>query len=79
MIDAHTAASIMVTDLFADQTAWLAALVDGIESPMAAEEKLANQSAPEPVADLLANWLPDDDWSSTSPSPTCSATTTLSR
>lgn len=61
VIDAHTAAPIMITDLFADQTAGFTALVDGIKSAMAAEEKLANQSAPEPVADQLANWLPDDD------------------
>lgn len=61
VIDAHTAQPIMITDLFADQTAGLTALVDGIKSAMAAEEKLANQSAPEPVADQLANWLPDDD------------------
>lgn len=61
VIDARTAAPIMITDLFADQTAGLTALVDGIKSAMAAEEKVANQSAPEPVADQLANWLPEDD------------------
>ncbi|MFV8053260.1 hypothetical protein [Mycobacterium sp. 48b] len=60
VIDAHTAKPIMISDLFTDQTAGLTALVDGIKSAMAAEEKLANQSAPEPVADQLANWLPDD-------------------
>ncbi|QRY43016.1 hypothetical protein JVX93_20925 [Mycolicibacterium boenickei] len=61
VIDAHTAEPIMITDLFADQTAGLTALVDGVKSAMATDEKLANQSAPEPVADQLANWLPDDD------------------
>ncbi|TMS53366.1 RsiV family protein [Mycobacterium sp. DBP42] len=61
VIDAHTAKPIMITDLFTDRTAGLNALVDGIEAQIAADDKLANQPAPEPVADQLANWLPDDD------------------
>ncbi len=44
VIDAHTAEPIMITDLFADQTAGLTALVDGVKSAMATDEKLANQS-----------------------------------
>lgn len=60
VIDAHTAQPITITDLFTDQRAGLTALVDGVKSAMAAEEKLAGQPAPEPVADQLANWLPDD-------------------
>lgn len=61
VIDAHTAEPIMITDLFTDQTAGLTTLVDGIKTEIADDEKLAGQSAPEPVADQLANWLPDDD------------------
>ncbi|OBG79958.1 hypothetical protein A5699_12150 [Mycobacterium sp. E802] len=61
VIDAHTAKPIMITDLFTDPTAGLTALVDGIKSEIAADEKLAGQPAPEPVADQLANWVPDDD------------------
>lgn len=61
VIDAHTAEPIMIADLFTDQGAGLSALVDGIKVEIAADEKLANQQAPEPVADQLANWLPDDD------------------
>lgn len=61
VIDAHTAEPIMITDLFSDPTAGLTALVDGIKTEIADDEKLANQPAPEPVADQLANWLPDDD------------------
>lgn len=36
-------------------------MVDGIKAEIADDEKLANQQAPEPVADQLGNWLPDDD------------------
>lgn len=61
VIDAHTAEPIMITDLFTDQTTGLTTLVDGIKAEIADDEKLANQPAPEPVADQLANWLPDDD------------------
>lgn len=61
VIDARTAEPILITDLFSDQTAGLTALVDGITAEIADEEKLAGQSAPEPVADQLSTWLPDDD------------------
>ncbi|BBX93843.1 DUF3298 domain-containing protein [Mycolicibacterium boenickei] len=61
VIDAHTAAPIMITDLFADQNAGLNAVVQAIKAEMAGDDKLANQTPPEPVADQLANWLPDDD------------------
>lgn len=61
VIDAKTAEPIMISDLFTDETAGLTALVDGINAEIADEEKLAGQSAPEPVADQLANWVPDDD------------------
>ncbi|OMC40276.1 hypothetical protein A5740_25085 [Mycobacterium sp. GA-1841] len=61
VIDAHTAKPIMITDLFTDQNAGLTALVDGIKAKIAEDEKLADQPAPEPVADQLANWVPDDD------------------
>ncbi|WP_166903782.1 RsiV family protein [Mycobacterium sp. DL440] len=61
VINARTAEPIMITDLFTDQTAGLSALVDGIKAEIAGDEKLANQAAPEPVADQLANWVPDDD------------------
>ncbi|MFA5710126.1 hypothetical protein [Mycolicibacterium sp.] len=61
VIDAQTAEPIMITDLFTDQTAGLTALVDGINAEIAEDEKLAGQSAPEPVADQLTAWVPDDD------------------
>lgn len=61
VIDAHTAAPIMITDLFTDQNAGLTTVVEAIKAEMAGEDKLADQSPPEPVADQLANWLPDDD------------------
>ncbi|ALI25862.1 hypothetical protein XA26_20160 [Mycolicibacterium fortuitum] len=61
VIDAHTAEPITITELFTDQGAGLTALVDGIKAEIADDEKLANQQAPEPVADQLGNWLPDDD------------------
>ncbi|CRZ15529.1 RsiV family protein [Mycolicibacterium neworleansense] len=61
VIDTHTAAPIMITDLFNDQNAGLNTMVEAIRAEMADEDKLANQPPPEPVADQLANWLPDDD------------------
>lgn len=61
VIDAKTAEPIMITDLFADANGGLTALVDGINAEIAQDEKLAGQSAPEPVADQLANWVPDDE------------------
>ncbi|MEN3223471.1 hypothetical protein PUR22_21745 [Mycolicibacterium porcinum] len=61
VIDAHTAAPIMITDLFADQNAGLNAVVQAIKAKMAGDDKLANQTPPEPVADQLANWLPAND------------------
>ncbi|CAJ1584573.1 hypothetical protein [[Mycobacterium] wendilense] len=61
VIDTATAAPIMITDLFADDAAGFSALVDGINAEIAEDEKLAGQSAPAPVADQLAAWVPDDD------------------
>ncbi|MED5812268.1 hypothetical protein VST63_07835 [Mycolicibacterium sp. 050232] len=61
VIDAHTAAPVMITDLFADQKAGLDTVVQAIKAEMAGEDKLADQAPPEPVADQLANWLPDND------------------
>ena len=61
VIDARTAEPIMIRDLFTDEAAGLAKLVDGITAEIATEEKLSGQAAPEPVAEQFANWLPDDD------------------
>lgn len=61
VIDAHTAKPIAITDLFSDPSAGLTALVDGIKAEIADEDKLADERAPEPVADQLATWVPDDD------------------
>lgn len=61
VIDARTAEPIAIGDLFTDEAAGLAKLVDGIKAEMADEEELADQAAPEPVAEQLSSWLPDDD------------------
>ncbi|MCB0926873.1 MAG: hypothetical protein U0R77_08495 [Mycolicibacterium insubricum] len=61
VIDAHTAAPIMLSDLFTDPTAGMTKLVDGIKTAMAKDPRLENQDAPKPVAAQLANWLPGAD------------------
>ncbi|BBZ66368.1 hypothetical protein MINS_17970 [Mycolicibacterium insubricum] len=61
VIDAHTAAPIMLSDLFTDPEAGMTKLVDGIKTAMAKDPRLENQDAPKPVADQLANWLPGAD------------------
>lgn len=61
VIDARTAEPIMITDLFSDVAAGLTRLTEAITAKIAADEKLAGQSAPEPVADQLADWLPAKD------------------
>lgn len=61
VIDAHTAKPIMITDLFTDQATGLTALVNAIKTAIDADPTLAHQSAPDPVADQLADWVPDHD------------------
>ncbi len=58
VIDTHTAAPVMITDLFSDPTAGLTRLAGAITEKIADDEKLAGQTAPQPVADQLAAWLP---------------------
>lgn len=61
VIDARTAEPIMITDLFSDVPAGLSKLTDAITAKIADDEQLADQQAPEPVADQLADWLPSAD------------------
>ena len=80
VIDAHTAAPIMLSDLFTDPEAGMTKLVDGIKTAMAKDpgwkiRTLRNRS---PISWRTGCPAPTA-WSSTSRSRTCSATTSPSQ